>query len=120
MSTYPLTWTPEEVENHKQRVTIAKRNAAASPSSDPVYDWSLLAKWSPGDITPGLVAELLLTHWACEVPAARCLELRGAQALANEVNDGGYDFQSVGLDELQTTATALLKAAQRRGLPVND
>ena len=120
MSTYPLTWTPEEIEGHKRSVTIAKRNAAVSPSSDPVNDWSLLATWSPDDITPGLVAELLLAHDWTRAPAALRLKQRGAQTLADEVNDGDYNFRGCGLDKLTTTATALLKAAQRRGLPVKD
>jgi hypothetical protein len=119
-TTYPLTWTPEEINNEEQRIETAKSNAKRAPHADPIYDWNLLATRAPEGITPGLVAELVLTHWACEVPAARCMELFGAQALADEVNGGGYDFQQFGIDKLQTTATALLKAAQRRGLAVYD
>jgi hypothetical protein len=93
-NTYPLTWTTEEIKELEQKTETAS--------------------------TPGLTAELLLTHDWTRAPAALCLELHGAQVLAARVNDGEYDLESCGLDKLKTTAAALLKAAQRRGLDVYD
>ena len=117
---YPFTWTEEEVAHNKLQIETAKHNAKHSPSTDPINDWGLLASWAPEGVTPGLVAELLLTHDWTRTPAGRELKLRGAQSLADEVNNGDYDLRGCGLDKLKTTATALLKAAQRRGLPVQD